>query len=89
MKKKTIGNFETNLEKLEKIVAQLERGDLPLEKSIELYKEGKDLAKDLEERLVFVEKEIRVFMERDDEEPRSMVEEEIPREVDEEESFDG
>ena len=33
-------NFETNLERLEAIVGQLEEAELPLEKAIELYEEG-------------------------------------------------
>lgn len=33
-------SFETALAELESIVAQLERGDAPLEKSIEIYQRG-------------------------------------------------
>lgn len=33
-------SFEKNMEMLGKIVAQLEKGDVPLEKSVELYAEG-------------------------------------------------
>ena len=32
--------FETSLEALEQIVRQLEDGDLPLEKSLELFEQG-------------------------------------------------
>jgi exodeoxyribonuclease VII small subunit len=32
--------FETSLEALEQIVRQLESGDLPLEKSLELFEQG-------------------------------------------------
>ncbi len=37
-------NFEENINALSEIVAQLEKGDLPLEKSVELYGEGVKLA---------------------------------------------
>jgi exodeoxyribonuclease VII small subunit len=38
-------NFEGALERLEEIVRQLEEGDVPLEKSIQLYEEGMKLGK--------------------------------------------
>lgn len=44
-------NFEKSLERLERIVAQLESGDLPLEKGVALYKEGLDLAGACRKRL--------------------------------------
>lgn len=37
-------NFENNIERLRKIVEQLESGELPLEKGVALYKEGVGLA---------------------------------------------
>ena len=33
-------DFESSLKKLEKIVSELEEGDLPLEKSIKAFEEG-------------------------------------------------
>jgi exodeoxyribonuclease VII small subunit len=36
--------FEKQMERLQKIVEELERGDLPLEKGVLLYKEGQALA---------------------------------------------
>jgi exodeoxyribonuclease VII small subunit len=36
-------NFETALQQLETIVDQLERGDVPLDKSIEIYERGEAL----------------------------------------------
>ncbi len=38
-------NFEEAVKRLEEIVRQLEDGDVPLEKSIELYQEGMKLGK--------------------------------------------
>lgn len=37
--------FEKNLERLQRIVDQLESGELPLEKGVTLYKEGLGLTK--------------------------------------------
>ncbi len=33
-------SFEENMNRLKEIVSQLEKGDIPLEKSVELYGEG-------------------------------------------------
>lgn len=38
-------SFEAALSELETIVAQLERGDVPLERSIEIYERGEALKK--------------------------------------------
>ena len=39
-------NFEENMEELEKIVTELEKGDLNLEESISKFEEGIKLSKD-------------------------------------------
>ncbi len=44
-------SFEDALKRLETIVAQLESGDVPLDKSIELYAEGDKLRTQCEARL--------------------------------------
>lgn len=36
--------FEKQMERLQAIVDELEKGDLPLEKGVQLYKEGRALA---------------------------------------------
>ncbi|MBQ1339037.1 MAG: exodeoxyribonuclease VII small subunit [Ruminococcus sp.] len=36
--------FEENLERLGKIVSELEKGDIPLEKAVELYGDGVKLS---------------------------------------------
>ena len=55
-----MASFEESLTKLEEIVAKLERGDLPLEDSIQLFEEGTRLSdvcrKQLEEAEGKVEK---------------------------------
>lgn len=35
--------FEENMQRLEQIVRAMEKGDVPLEKSLELFREGTDL----------------------------------------------
>ena len=37
-------SFEENMKKLSEIVLELEKGDIPLEKSVELYGEGVKLS---------------------------------------------
>jgi len=44
-------SFEENLNKLNEIVTQLEKGDATLEKSVELYGEGVKLAAVCKEQL--------------------------------------
>lgn len=44
-------SFEKALEKLEKIVEELENGDLPLEGSLKKYEEGVNLARLCREKL--------------------------------------
>jgi len=55
--------FETSLEELEKVVKELEAGDLPLERSLELFEKGMSLSeicrKQLEEAETRVEMLIR------------------------------
>jgi exodeoxyribonuclease VII small subunit len=43
--------FEKALERLERIAAKLEAGDVPLEKSVALYKEGMNIVADCRKRL--------------------------------------
>jgi exodeoxyribonuclease VII small subunit len=54
-------NFETSLEELERIVRELERGDLPLEKSLELFEQGVKLSRACQERLNEAERRIEVL----------------------------
>jgi exodeoxyribonuclease VII small subunit len=48
-------DFEESLAKLEKIVEQLERGDVPLAKALDLYEEGIGLSKVCAETLTRAE----------------------------------
>jgi exodeoxyribonuclease VII small subunit len=54
--------FETSLEALEQIVRQLEDGDLPLEKSLELFEQGIRLSRECQERLSQAERRIEVLL---------------------------
>ncbi len=57
------GNFETSLDELEKVVKELESGDLPLDRSLDLFSRGMRLSetcrKQLEEAETRVEQLIR------------------------------
>ena len=55
-------SFEASLEALEAIVHQLEGGDLPLEKSLELFEDGIRLSRQCQERLNQAERRIEVLL---------------------------
>jgi exodeoxyribonuclease VII small subunit len=64
-------NFESSLAALEKIVRELERGELPLEKSLELFERGVRLSRECQERLQEAERRIEVLLQRDGGEGRA------------------
>jgi exodeoxyribonuclease VII small subunit len=55
-------SFESSLVSLEKIVRELERGDLPLERSLELFEEGVRLSRECQERLNHAERRIELLL---------------------------
>ena len=55
-------SFEASLEALERIVQQLESGDLPLEKSLELFEQGIRLSRECQERLSQAERRIEILL---------------------------
>lgn len=55
-------SFEASLEALERIVQQLESGDLPLEKSLELFEQGVKLSRECQDRLSQAERRIEILM---------------------------
>lgn len=55
-------SFEASLEALEQIVQHLEEGDLPLEKSLELFEQGIRLSRECQERLSQAERRIEVLL---------------------------
>lgn len=54
--------FEASLEALEQIVRELEQGDLPLEKSLELFEQGIRLSRECQDRLNQAERRIEVLL---------------------------
>jgi exodeoxyribonuclease VII small subunit len=54
--------FEQSLNDLERIVKQLEEGDLALEESLKLFEEGVKLSRECRERLTGAERRIQVLM---------------------------
>src|SRR6202048_3290184 len=54
-------NFETAMDRLEKIVEQMESGKLPLEDLIVRYEEGMNLVKVCQERLTNAEEKIEII----------------------------
>jgi exodeoxyribonuclease VII small subunit len=54
--------FESQLAALEKIVRELERGDLPLEESLRLFEQGVRLSRECQERLNQAERRIELLL---------------------------
>ena len=55
-------SFEASLEDLERIVQQLETGDLPLDRSLELFEQGVRLSRDCQKRLDEAERKIEILL---------------------------
>lgn len=55
-------NFEQSMEKLEKIVQELENGDLNLDDSIKKFEEGMKISKDCNNFLEEAEKKITILI---------------------------
>ncbi|GGH09507.1 exodeoxyribonuclease VII small subunit [Silvibacterium dinghuense] len=58
--------FEESLKKLETIVAQLERGDLPLEDSVKIFEEGVQLSALCKKELEEAEGKVEILMKQRD-----------------------
>lgn len=65
MKEKEL-SFEKALERLEKIVEELENGELALDDSLKRYEEGVRLAKDCQKKLDKAKAKIELLMKKDD-----------------------
>lgn len=61
--KKSAPTFEDRLRRLQEIVAALENGDLPLEDSVRLYKEGLALSRACREQVEKARNEVRLLTE--------------------------
>ena len=60
----TIKDFESAIAELDRIAKTLEEGDLPLEKSLELYERGVQLSRFCHSRLEAAERRIEILNDR-------------------------
>ena len=58
--------FESSLEELEQIVRQLEGGDLPLDRSLELFEQGVRLSRECQKRLDEAERKVEILLRGND-----------------------
>ena len=59
-------SFEESLKKLETIVDQLEKGDLPLEDSLKLFEEGVQLSRECQKHLELAEGKVEILLKKQD-----------------------
>ncbi|TGG90370.1 exodeoxyribonuclease VII small subunit [Natronospirillum operosum] len=55
-------NFEKSLADLEKIVAQLEQGDLSLDEAMQAFEQGVRLTRDCQQQLDSAEQKVRILL---------------------------
>ena len=55
-------NFEESLQELERVVKELEKGDLPLEKSLALFEAGMRLSGECKRQLEEAESRVEILM---------------------------
>jgi exodeoxyribonuclease VII small subunit len=60
-----VANFETGLAELEKVVKELEAGDLPLERSLELFEKGITLSDACRKQLQEAETRVEMLIRKD------------------------
>ena len=60
-------NFEEKIEALEKVVNDLEKGDMSLDESLIKFEEGMNLSKECNKMLEDAEKKITILLEKDGE----------------------
>ncbi len=56
--------FEKGMERLEEIVQELEQGELPLERSLELFEEGMKLSGNCRKQLEEAENKVEILVKR-------------------------
>ena len=66
MTKKDTVNFETSLQKLEKILEKLEDGDISLEDSVKSFEEGIGLVKECQKQLSQAELKVKKLLDNGD-----------------------
>ena len=57
----TVASFETCLDELEKVVKELESGDLPLDRSLELFSRGMQLSESCRKQLEEAETRVEIL----------------------------
>ena len=62
---KPVESFETCLDELEKVVKELEAGDLPLERSLELFEKGVALSESCRKQLEDAETRVEILMRKE------------------------
>lgn len=62
---KPAASFETSLDELEQVVKQLEAGDLPLEKSLELFERGVSLSDACRKQLEEAEARVEILIRKE------------------------
>jgi len=62
---KPVESFEASLDELEKVVKQLEGGDLPLDRAIELFERGMGLSEACRKQLEEAETRVEMLIRRD------------------------
>ncbi len=63
METSPVTQFESALKELEEIVAAMERGDLTLEKSLQLFERGTQLSRQCQQALTAAELRIKTLLE--------------------------
>lgn len=59
-----VGRFEEAMRELESVIAQMEEGDLPLQKSLSLFERGVSLARECRESLDTAELRVKTLLEQ-------------------------
>jgi exodeoxyribonuclease VII small subunit len=61
----TVASFEASLDELEKVVKELESGDLPLDRSLDLFSRGMSLSDTCRKQLEEAETRVEVLIRRE------------------------
>ena len=65
MAEATLASFEKSLNELEKVVKELESGELPLERSLELFERGMALSDVCRKQLESAETRVEILLKKD------------------------
>ena len=61
----TVASFEASLDELEKVVKELESGDLPLDRSLELFSRGVRLSETCRKQLEYAETKVEMLIRKE------------------------